>query len=156
MPLPRAKRGVSSNFDVAKRLDDSPNEILHVAITIAIFKFDVSRKLIDGGSSFDIMYSYLLGIPYAAMLDVVASFIHLKLKNHTVHDELAIINIDLSVAKWIYKALQKDKKKGDANFEHVTPHTRVGEFLGFWKKIDLKQYYFLNQSLKTILKKMFK
>lgn len=37
--------------------------------------------------------------------------------------------------------------------KHVTPYTRGGELWEFEKKYVLKQNYFLNQSLKTLLRK---
>lgn len=39
------------------------------------------------------------------MLDVVASLVHLKLKYHNLHGELAIINIDLEGENRIYQVL---------------------------------------------------
>lgn len=51
------------------------------------------------------VYNCILGWPFTAMLDVVASLIHLKLKYHNIQGESTTINAYLERAKWIYRAL---------------------------------------------------
>lgn len=42
------------------------------------------------------VYNFILGKPFAATLDIMASPVHLKMKNHNLHDEHATICFDLS------------------------------------------------------------
>lgn len=51
------------------------------------------------------IYNFILGRPFAIVLDVVASLVHLKVKYHNLKGELVTINGDLEGAKKIYQAL---------------------------------------------------
>lgn len=44
----------------------------------------------------------------------MVSHVHLKLKYHNMHDEQATINVDISEAKRIYKALENNHKEYEA------------------------------------------
>lgn len=45
------------------------------------------------------VYNYILGRPFAAMLDVVASLVHLELKYHNLQGEPTTINTNLEGTK---------------------------------------------------------
>lgn len=51
------------------------------------------------------IYSCILGKPFDAMLDVVASLVHPKLKYHNLQGDSITINFDLKGEKRIYQAL---------------------------------------------------
>lgn len=55
-----------------------------------------------------------MGSAFAAILDAIASLIHLKLKYHNFPREPTIINADLKGTKIIYQALQRDQGDGVA------------------------------------------
>lgn len=65
------------------------------------------------------VYNYILGLPFAATLDVMASPDQLKMKYHNIHDEPVTINTDLIWAKRIYQALQHKKKEGEVTFMEI-------------------------------------
>lgn len=52
------------------------------------------------------VYNFILGRIFGAMLDIVASLLHLKLKTH-MQGELVIINAYLEDAKRVYQSLQR-------------------------------------------------
>lgn len=54
------------------------------------------------------VYIYILCIPVAVTLNVVASLVHLKLKFHNLHNESVMIKVGLEGAKRIYQELQQD------------------------------------------------
>lgn len=54
------------------------------------------------------LYNFILGIPFTATLDNVASPVYLKLKYHNLHGELTILLTDLEVVKMIHNTLQQD------------------------------------------------
>lgn len=65
----------------------------------------------------------ILGRPFTTTLDVVASLIHIKLKFHSLYNELAIVNTDLKGGKKIYQALQQDQidnKAMEINVAYLT------------------------------------
>lgn len=156
----------------------NPNEIFPVVVTTPIKHFDVSRILINNGSSCDIMhtkifekmnfyrgslrsyegsnlqifngtttllwgyvdlmifvedskdiwfvdskfhvvayrsvYNFILWRPFATTLNVVASSVYLKLKQHNLQRESVAINVDLEGANIIYQAFHKDQWKWKA------------------------------------------
>lgn len=66
---------------------------------------------------FKSVYNYVMGIPFATTLDVIASQVHLKLKFHNLHGEKIIVNVDLEGEKRIYQALEQDQ--GESNTMEV-------------------------------------
>lgn len=59
------------------------------------------------------VYNCILEKPFKVALNEVAIMVHLKMKFYNIHDELVMVNANLSVAKRIYKAFQQDYKEGE-------------------------------------------
>lgn len=57
-------------------------------------------------------YSCILGRAFFAVLDVVPSPVHLKLKYHNLHEESAVLCTNLEAAKKIHHVLLRDQEKG--------------------------------------------
>lgn len=45
--------------EITKKIEGIPNDIFSLTISVKISNFNVSRVLIDGGFSYDIIYSYI-------------------------------------------------------------------------------------------------
>lgn len=72
------------------------------------------------------IYNYILGRPFIATLDIVASLIHVKLKYQNFHNDLVTISVDLLGAKRIYKVLQHDQKEGEDKVMEINMAYLVG------------------------------
>ncbi|KAI5447423.1 hypothetical protein KIW84_015036, partial [Lathyrus oleraceus] len=64
------------------------------------------------------VYNCILGRPFASILDIVASPVHLKLGYHNLQGELTTIKDDLEGVKRIHQALHKDRGEGIAKRIH--------------------------------------
>lgn len=71
------------------------------------------------------VYNCVLGRPFATMLNVVASPMHLKLKYQNLQGEMATIKADIDGKKRIYQALQKDQGEGVAMDINVASFPRT-------------------------------
>lgn len=58
------------------------------------------------------IYNFLIGMPFIVILDAVASLVQVNLKYHNVHDEMVMINVELSRAEMINKPLHQYQNEG--------------------------------------------
>lgn len=78
------------------------------------------------------VYNCLLGIPFAAALDVVVSPVYLKLKFHNLHGEPPTVNTNIEAAKMIYQAFHQDQIGSKAM------ETYVAYLIGQLRSMDIQ------------------